>query len=274
MFVGRETPLLLVIVIKGGILMLGWSINYPIEFQISFEIEFQSYVVVTSINYLFQTSLQLSAKLVCFIHLNCMREVDDDSLLAMKERAKAFPDFNSCNKHPYSPSSVGICPLCLSDRLMTLACSDCGERRVSSCSCSEFSSSDSFLIDNDDHKRRPSFLRSSSSSSSSNGFWRMLRKRRNKDSEMGSLRNNIVDEQYGFWRNGYGARDEMEDERGGFIELKLDSWYDGVGVVNTNNNIASLRRNGINSGSCRITMKEKGLKQEQGKLWKWISKFR
>lgn len=163
---------------------------------------------------------------------------------------------------------------------------------------------------------------------------RLFTKRRNKgrdeESEMGSFRH-VDDEQYGFW-DGYGAREggfaeilddengfglkkfcgnEMEDagvcsgvfpekerdiDERGFIELKLDSWYDlcdkqdlcggrasddgvGVGVgykkkINENlevNNIGSLRRNVI-SGSCRITMKERGLKQ--GKLWKWISKFR
>ncbi|XP_021910548.1 uncharacterized protein LOC110824273 [Carica papaya] len=72
----------------------------------------------------------------------------------MKERGKAvelynsdvmFPDCYSsssdlpCKKHP-SSSSVGICPYCLKDRLVKLVCSDCGEQRLSSCSCSEISS--------------------------------------------------------------------------------------------------------------------------------------
>ncbi|KAL6351062.1 hypothetical protein AAG906_031648 [Vitis piasezkii] len=70
----------------------------------------------------------------------------------MKERGKAvetyggscFADYYStsdlpCRKHP-SSSSVGICAYCLKDRLIKLVCSDCGEQRLSSCSCSEISS--------------------------------------------------------------------------------------------------------------------------------------
>ncbi|KAA8529241.1 hypothetical protein F0562_033960 [Nyssa sinensis] len=95
----------------------------------------------------------------------------------MKERGKAvetysganyFSDYNysassdlPCKKHP-SSSSVGICAYCLKDRLIKLVCSDCGEQRLSSCSCSEISSYPnscsvevgsvgriSFLIEND-----------------------------------------------------------------------------------------------------------------------------
>ncbi|PIA63397.1 hypothetical protein AQUCO_00201023v1 [Aquilegia coerulea] len=94
----------------------------------------------------------------------------------MKDRGKAvavssssnwFSDYQSssefpCRKHP-SSSSVGICALCLKDRLIKLVCSDCGEQRLSSCSCSDISSSYrnsctvdigsvgriSFLIEND-----------------------------------------------------------------------------------------------------------------------------
>ncbi|KAJ4844811.1 hypothetical protein Tsubulata_033473 [Turnera subulata] len=73
----------------------------------------------------------------------------------MKERGKAVAMYNSsdmfdqdystssdllpCKKHP-SSSSVGICAYCLKDRLVKLVCSDCGEQRLSSCSCSEISS--------------------------------------------------------------------------------------------------------------------------------------
>ncbi|GMY26737.1 putative lysozyme-like protein [Fagus crenata] len=71
----------------------------------------------------------------------------------MKERGKAVESaFNNidmdyyssssdlpCKKHP-SSSSVGICAYCLKDRLIKLVCSDCGEQRLSSCSCSEISS--------------------------------------------------------------------------------------------------------------------------------------
>ncbi|MED6210140.1 hypothetical protein PIB30_061341 [Stylosanthes scabra] len=42
----------------------------------------------------------------------------------------------TCNKHP-SSSSVGICAFCLKDRLLKLICSECGEQRLSSCSCSD-----------------------------------------------------------------------------------------------------------------------------------------
>ncbi|PON47705.1 micronuclear linker histone polyprotein-like protein [Trema orientale] len=70
----------------------------------------------------------------------------------MKERGKALEAYNRndmdyysttsdmpCRKHP-SSSSVGICAYCLKDRLVKLVCSDCGEQRLSSCSCSEISS--------------------------------------------------------------------------------------------------------------------------------------
>ncbi|KAF3591218.1 hypothetical protein DY000_02025216 [Brassica cretica] len=48
------------------------------------------------------------------------------------------PSEFSCRKHP-SVSPVGICPYCLNDRLVNLVCSQCGEQRVSSCSCSDIS---------------------------------------------------------------------------------------------------------------------------------------
>ncbi|CAN6910521.1 unnamed protein product [Brassica oleracea] len=48
------------------------------------------------------------------------------------------PSEFSCRKHP-SVSPVGICPYCLNDRLVNLVCSQCGEQRLSSCSCSDIS---------------------------------------------------------------------------------------------------------------------------------------
>lgn len=68
----------------------------------------------------------------------------------MKERNKGVEPYNTndmdcyyystselpCKKHP-SSSSVGICAYCLKDRLVKLVCSDCGEQRLSSCSCSD-----------------------------------------------------------------------------------------------------------------------------------------
>ncbi|KAB5544683.1 hypothetical protein DKX38_012795 [Salix brachista] len=69
-----------------------------------------------------------------------------------------------CSKHP-SSSPVGICAYCLKDRLVNLVCSDCGEQRLSSCSCSGISSNRnsctvevgsvgrvSFLIENENQK--------------------------------------------------------------------------------------------------------------------------
>lgn len=66
-----------------------------------------------------------------------------------------------CKKHPASSSSSsgGICAYCLTDRLVQLVCSQCGEQRLSSCCCSEIipspnsSTTDvgriSFLIENE-----------------------------------------------------------------------------------------------------------------------------
>lgn len=70
----------------------------------------------------------------------------------------SIPDF-PCKKHPASASSSsggGICAYCLTDRLVQLVCPECGEQRLSSCSCSEEISSGqgevgriSFLLEND-----------------------------------------------------------------------------------------------------------------------------
>ncbi|XP_068638624.1 uncharacterized protein [Aristolochia californica] len=116
----------------------------------------------------------------------------------MKDRGKAveisdgFPSDPPCRKHP-SSSSVGICAFCLKDRLIKLVCSDCGEPRLSSCSCSDISNRNSvsvdvgsvgpisFLIHNDKSDQRNSsstkypFKRSSSASASEkrNSFWHL-----------------------------------------------------------------------------------------------------
>lgn len=55
--------------------------------------------------------------------------------------AENFPGF-PCKKHPSSSSSSsssagGICAYCLTDRLIQLVCPECGEQRLSSCSCSD-----------------------------------------------------------------------------------------------------------------------------------------
>ncbi|KAI3730539.1 hypothetical protein L1987_61710 [Smallanthus sonchifolius] len=60
-----------------------------------------------------------------------------------QDKAKLISDSNnfsstsdlSCRKHPSSSSSVGICAFCLTEKLIKLVCSDCGEQRMSSCSC-------------------------------------------------------------------------------------------------------------------------------------------
>ncbi|XP_021717893.1 uncharacterized protein LOC110685670 [Chenopodium quinoa] len=70
-----------------------------------------------------------------------------------------FPDF-PCKKHPTSSSSSGgICAYCLTDRLVQLVCQQCGEQKITSCSCSDIistsnsTSSDvgriSFLLENE-----------------------------------------------------------------------------------------------------------------------------
>ncbi|MFS7959746.1 hypothetical protein Hanom_Chr08g00694731 [Helianthus anomalus] len=41
-----------------------------------------------------------------------------------------------CKKHPKNSSQVGICAYCLTEKLIKLVCSECGEQRISSCSCS------------------------------------------------------------------------------------------------------------------------------------------
>ncbi|CAA0820169.1 Unknown protein [Striga hermonthica] len=139
----------------------------------------------------------------------------------MRERGKAAAvggyhddrDFNfsaasemPCPKHPIQ-SAVGICAYCLKDRLLRLVCSECGEQRLSSCSCSDGVSSSSrrnsycsavevgrvsFLIENDrnrDQKPPPViFLRRSTSSCvevrrSGGGLWRIKRLFRRKKSK-------------------------------------------------------------------------------------------
>lgn len=151
----------------------------------------------------------------------------------MKERNKGVEPYNTndmdcyyystselpCKKHP-SSSSVGICAYCLKDRLVKLVCSDCGEQRLSSCSCSDEMISShrnscnvevgsvgrvSFLIENEKNNETPILqhlnpnkakdkeeevvvLRRSSSScveiKRHGGFWRigkLFRKKKDKD---------------------------------------------------------------------------------------------
>lgn len=140
-----------------------------------------------------------------------------------------------CKKHP-SSSSVGICALCLKDRLVKLVCSDCGEQRLSSCSCSDISSSYpnscsvdigsvgriSFLIENEKDDQTTNFnfkskserksvatvlLKRSSSTSTSvdvkkGGFWkfgRLFRKKKDKDFQILEKDVGGVDEKCEMW---------------------------------------------------------------------------
>ncbi|KAG2276342.1 hypothetical protein Bca52824_058897 [Brassica carinata] len=77
--------------------------------------------------------------------LFCLPNMKDRGKRTATERRNDYASFYystpsdlSCRKHP-SVSAVGICPYCLNDRLVNLVCSECGEQRLSSCSCSEVS---------------------------------------------------------------------------------------------------------------------------------------
>ncbi|GER31906.1 DNA polymerase III PolC-type [Striga asiatica] len=157
----------------------------------------------------------------------------------MRDRGKAGvtdgpQDFNfsassetPCRKHPNQSAAVGICSDCLKDRLLRLVCSDCGEQRLSSCSCScsdGVSSSShrnsycsamdvarvSFLIENDKAPDKPRnrsqkppeqgiFLQRSSSScvevrrSRGGGIWRIkhLFRRKKSKADVDDVRSEI-----------------------------------------------------------------------------------
>ncbi|XP_057816140.2 uncharacterized protein LOC131029608 [Cryptomeria japonica] len=73
----------------------------------------------------------------------------------MRDRGKTLEMYGGeesglcCRKHP-TQASGGICALCLKDKLSKLVCSDCGEQRPPSCSCSEAASSSSNNTTNKD----------------------------------------------------------------------------------------------------------------------------
>ncbi|KAL1803287.1 hypothetical protein ACET3Z_031934 [Daucus carota] len=134
----------------------------------------------------------------------------------MKENEQNFSDSSCdlpCRRHP-NASSVGICAYCLKDRLLKLVCPDCGEQRLSSCSCSEVSSYRnscsavevgsvgriSFLIESERFEDCPEIrshvkvLKRSSSccveAKKSSGFWKIghfFRKNRGKQSKNGEV---------------------------------------------------------------------------------------
>ncbi|KAL1568508.1 hypothetical protein AAHA92_00118 [Salvia divinorum] len=223
----------------------------------------------------------------------------------MKARPNSSTTF-PCDKHPFSPSPPGICPHCLSDRLLDLVCSDCGQRRASACSCSHRNSCSnadvgrmSFLIDSD--KRGSSSLRRSSSNCAgmkkSGGFSRikgLFGKRRNHQN-LDFCVGFRDDDGDGFGVEGdrfcvYPIKERDLGEKG-FIELKVDSWCEDKRELvcggrrsrasvssdhGRNEILGSLRTSGVSGSSCRITMNERGLKQRSrsSKLWKWIFKNR
>lgn len=167
---------------------------------------------------------------------------------AMEEKGKAVATYSNdmfdqdystpsdlpCKEHP-SGSSVGICAYCLKDRLVNLVCTDCGEQRLSSCTCSEISSNRnsctvdgggagriSFLIENDKRTEASSqanpvsksgekdddvvFLKRSSSGcveiKRKGGFWRIWKlfgKKRGKGCDRSSVSGFGSEEKNDLW---------------------------------------------------------------------------
>ncbi|KAF5194582.1 Duf1262 family protein [Thalictrum thalictroides] len=184
----------------------------------------------------------------------------------MKDRGKAvaissssssnwFSDYQSsselpCRKHP-SSSTVGICALCLKDRLIKLVCSDCGEQRLSSCSCSDISSSyrNSCTLDIGSVEATVLLKRSSSTSTSvdikKGGFWkfgRLFRKRR-EENDFDVLGKNFVgvDEKGDMWANenkGVSRSQSLCGLRGGFDD------FEGIGSNVSTGRPSDLSRDG------------------------------
>ncbi|KAI4357911.1 hypothetical protein L6164_001827 [Bauhinia variegata] len=181
----------------------------------------------------------------------------------MKERSKGVEAYSNndmeyyystsdlpCRKHP-SSSSVGICAYCLKDRLVKLVCSDCGEQRLSSCSCSEISPNRnsctlevgrvSFLIENE---------------KSENPVQHSKPKLQEKAEEIMLLRrsssNSVEIKKGGLWRIGKLFRKKKEKEKdkdcgrsvGGFDE-KNDMWMVDHGVVSRSRSLCSFRGGGL-----------------------------
>lgn len=210
----------------------------------------------------------------------------------MKDRGKAVEMYNNglfeqdystssdlpCKKHP-SSSSVGICAYCLKDRLVKLVCSDCGEQRLSSCSCSEISSNRnsctvevgsvgriSFLIENDQRNEVPLpnskpksaekpddvFLLKRSSSSCveikrKGGFWRIGRlfsKKREKGCEKSSVGG--FEEKSDLWvvdYMGVSRSRSLCSYRGGGFFGSEDGTFSGA-----RSSVSGARSSGVNGG--------------------------
>ncbi|XVF85685.1 hypothetical protein PTKIN_Ptkin17bG0136100 [Pterospermum kingtungense] len=213
----------------------------------------------------------------------------------MKERGKAvevynnnttnidfFQDYSTsadnipCKKHPQSSSSAGgVCAYCLKDRLINLVCSDCGEQRLSSCSCSDEISSNprtsctgtgdvgsvgrvSFLIENenkgDHHPHQvPNPTTSSkprnSTSSTGNKSEEVLFLKRSNSSCVEIKKKN------GFWRIGRLFRKKRSSDNkdavncgksvGGVDEKSSDLWVVDYMGVSRSRSLCSFRGGGF-----------------------------
>ncbi|KAM7270702.1 hypothetical protein ACFE04_029916 [Oxalis oulophora] len=169
-------------------------------------------------------------------------------------------DFQICNKHPiHQQTQIGICPYCLKDRLLTLICSDCGEQRLSSCSCSDHRTSTSaveigdvgrvsFLLENDgskkvdifdNHERNPNF--SKNPNLNPNGV--LLLNRSNSISSCVEIKR-----RNGFWRIGRNLfRKRNFSKFGAKTEKNDNNWVgvgDGGGCVSRSRSLCSFRGGG------------------------------
>ncbi|EEF47636.1 conserved hypothetical protein [Ricinus communis] len=206
----------------------------------------------------------------------------------MKERGKAVEVFNDdqeyytssyydlpCKKHP-SSSSVGICAYCLKDRLVKLVCSDCGEQRLSSCSCSEISSNRnsctvevgsvgriSFLIENDNQRNEGNSSSSSQFQSQANSNKPKICREKTTDDVFLLKRSSSscveIKRKSGFWRIGKlfskkrekGNNDNNNNNNncerssvGGFEE-KSDLWVVDYMGVSRSRSLCSFRGGGF-----------------------------
>lgn len=167
-----------------------------------------------------------------------------------------------CKKHP-SSSSGGICAYCLKERLVKLVCSDCGEQRLSSCSCSdEMISSNrnscstvevgsvgrvSFLIENEKNVETPVQHLNAKAT-------KLQDKTGEKTEEVVVLRrsnSNCVEiKRNGFWRFGKLFRKNKKKEKecgrsvGGFDERNEMWMVDHHGGVSRSRSLCSFRGGG------------------------------
>ncbi|XP_027361949.1 uncharacterized protein LOC113869697 [Abrus precatorius] len=191
----------------------------------------------------------------------------------MKERNKGVEAYNNnemdcyystselpCKKHP-SSSSVGICAYCLKDRLVKLVCSDCGEQRLSSCSCSDEMLSShrnscnvdvgsvgrvSFLIENEKNNENQVVQNLSSKAK--------LQDKEEEEEEVVVLRrssSNCVEikrHHHGFWRIVKLFRKKKEKDCGrsvGGFDERTEMWMMDHGGVSRSRSLCSFRGGGL-----------------------------